>query len=411
LAAAVAESAGESFHLFPVLIMLLMLRRIGRTVAAILAGLLLAALLTELFFRLIDATPLRWVLIEPQVSLYGPDFATGYRHRVNVSGMWLTEHRNFIRTSNLGLRDRDRPLAHGAGPRAVVIGNSIIEAVQVSEAQTSPAVAETILSRELPGAEVVNLGLSGAKPAVDVARLESQGLALSADLAIVVVDVEDFMTPATIDDREFTGYRPDANGVFRLSYGFRNTSGYRFRVSRAGHIFYWLLDHSEVARIINARKNVGIFAEFSSPAAEDGSTMCSAASLDPYAALFIRGEPAETRALFDAFVRDLAAIQRDRKLPVIVATRTIAAGCPALADKRSAVIDAIRAQIEGAGLQYLDLDGRIVAAVGAGHEAALYGFGANLGTGHLNVAGNRVYGEIFADVIAHALPPQRQPGQ
>jgi len=219
------------------------------------------------------------------------------------------------------------------------------------------------------------------------------------------------MTPATIDDREFTGYRPDANGVFRLSYGFRNTSGYRFRVSRAGHIFYWLLDHSEVARIINARKNVGIFAEFSSPAAEDGSTMCSAASLDPYAALFIRGEPAETRALFDAFVRDLAAIQRDRKLPVIVATRTIAAGCPALADKRSAVIDAIRAQIEGAGLQYLDLDGRIVAAVGAGHEAALYGFGANLGTGHLNVAGNRVYGEIFADVIAHALPPQRQPGQ
>jgi len=325
--------------------------------------------------------------------------------------MWLTEHRNFIRTSNLGLRDRDRPLAHGAGPRAVVIGNSIIEAVQVSEAQTSPAVAETILSRELPGAEVVNLGLSGAKPAVDVARLESQGLALSADLAIVVVDVEDFMTPATIDDREFTGYRPDANGVFRLSYGFRNTSGYRFRVSRAGHIFYWLLDHSEVARIINARKNVGIFAEFSSPAAEDGSTMCSAASLDPYAALFIRGEPAETRALFDAFVRDLAAIQRDRKLPVIVATRTIAAGCPALADKRSAVIDAIRAQIEGAGLQYLDLDGRIVAAVGAGHEAALYGFGANLGTGHLNVAGNRVYGEIFADVIAHALPPQRQPGQ
>jgi hypothetical protein len=390
----------------------LMLRTTSRAIAAVLAGLILAALATELFFRFIDATPLRWVLVVPQVSLYGPDFTTGYRHRVNVSGMWLTEHRNFIRTSNLGLRDRDRPLAHGAGPRTVIIGNSIIEAVQVRESQTSPAVAETILSHEVRAAEVVNLGLSGAKPAVDVARLKSQGLALLPDLAIVVDDVEDFMTPATTDDREFTGYRPDANGVFHLSYDFRNSSGYRFRTSRAGRIFYWLLDHSEVARIINARKNVGIFAELSPPAApEQGSTRCSAASLDPYIALFIKGEPADMRGVFDAFVRDLAAIQHDKKLPIIVATRTIEAGCPSLANKRSAIIDAIRAQIEGAGLQYLDLDGRIVAAVGAGHEAELYGFGASLGFGHLNVAGNRVYGEIFADVIAHALPSQRQPGQ
>jgi hypothetical protein len=388
-----------------------MLRKSSRAVAAILAGLVLAVLGTETFFRIIDATPLRWVLPLPQVALYGPDFDTGYRHRADVSGMWLTEHRNFIRTSNLALRDRDRPLAHDAGPRAVIIGNSIIEAVQVSESQTGPAVAETILARERPGAEVVNLGLSGAKPAVDVARLQSQGLALSPDIAIIVLDVEDFTTSAPIDDREFTGYHSDANGVFHLSYGFRNSSGYRFRISRAGRIFYWLLDHSEVARIINARKNVGVFAELSPPAAAGGSTRCSAASLDPYVALVINGEPAQMRGVLDAFVRDLAAIQHDKKLPIIVATRAIEASCPALADKRSAVVDAIRAQIEGAGLQYLDLDGRIVAAVGAGHEAELYGFGANLGLGHLNVAGNRVYGEIFADVIARALPSQRQPGQ
>jgi hypothetical protein len=407
MAAAAAEGAGQSVHLFPVLIMV---RKLSRGAAAILAGLVLAALGTEAFFRVIDATPLRWVLPLPQISLYGPDFATGYRHRPDISGMWLTEHRNFIRTSNLGLRDRDRPLAHGAGPRAVIIGNSIIEAVQVSESQTSSAVAETLLSRERPGAEVVNLGLSGAKPAVDVARLESEGLALSPDLAIVVLDVEDFTTSAPIDDREFTGYRPDANGVFHLSYGFRNSSGYRFRTSSAGRIFYWLLDHTEVARIVNARKNAGIFAELSPAAAADqGSTRCSAASLDPYIALFIKGEPADMRGVFNAFVRDLAAIQHDKKLPIIVATRAIEAGCSSLADKRSAIIDAIRAQIEGAGLQYLDLDGRIVAAVGADHEADLYGFGASVGFGHLNVAGNRVYGEIFADVIAHALPSQRQP--
>jgi hypothetical protein len=387
--------------------MLPMLRRISRTIAAVLAGLVMAALVIELFFRFIVATPLRWVMVEPQVALFGPDFATGYRHRVNVSGMWLIEHRNFIRTSNLGLRDRDRPLAHGAGPRAVIVGNSIIEAVQVGELQTSSAVAERILSRQRPGAEVVNLGLSGAKPAVLVARLQTQGLALSPDLAIVVVDVGDFINPATTDDREFTGYRPDAAGEFHLSYGFRNTSGYRFRTSRAGRAFYWLLDHSEVARIINDRKNVGIFAELSPPAAaqaNEQTTMYPADSLDSYVALWIKGEPAGARAVFDAFIRDLAAIHRDNKLPIIVATRNIKAGRPGIADRRAALIGVIRAQIEGAGLRFIDLDAREVAAVGADRDAELYGFGANLGIGHLNVAGNRIYGEIFADAIASAMP-------
>lgn len=387
--------------------MLPMLRKISCTIALVLAGLVLAALVTELFFRFIVATPLRWVMAEPQVALFGPDFATGYRHRVNVSGMWLTEHRNFIRTSNLGLRDRDRPLAHGTGPRAVIVGNSIIEAVQVGESQTSSAVAERILSRQSPDAEVVNLGLSGAKPAVLVARLQTQGLALSPDLAVVVVDVGDLINPATTDDREFTGYRPDAAGEFHLSYGFRNTSGYRFRTSRAGRAFYWLLDHSEVARIINDRKNVGIFAELPLSAAaqaNEQTTMYPADTLDPYVALWIKGEPAGARAVFDAFIRDLAAIHRDNKLPIIVATRNIKAGRPGFADRRAALIGVIRAQIEGAGLRFIDLDAREVAAVGADRDAGLYGFGANLGIGHLNAAGNRVYGEIFAGAIAQALP-------
>jgi len=384
-----------------------MLRKISCTIALVLAGLVLAALVTELFFRFIVATPLRWVMVEPQVALFGPDFATGYRHRVNVSGMWLTEHRNFIRTSNLGLRDRDRPLAHGTGPRAVIVGNSIIEAVQVGESQTSSAVAERILSRQSPDAEVVNLGLSGAKPAVLVARLQTQGLALSPDLAIVVVDVGDLINPATTDDREFTGYRPDAAGEFHLSYGFRNTSGYRFRTSRAGRAFYWLLDHSEVARIINDRKNVGIFAELPLSAAaqaNEQTTMYPADSLDPYVALWIKGEPAGPRAVFDAFIRDLAAIHRDNNLPIIVATRNIKAGRPGFADRRAALIGVIRAQIEGAGLRFIDLDAREAAAVGADRDAGLYGFGANLGIGHLNAAGNRVYGEIFAGAITQALP-------
>ena len=380
-----------------------MLRKLSRAVAAILAGVVLAALGTEAFFRIIDATPLRWVLPLPQVALYGPDFATGYRHRSDVTGMWLTEHRNFIRTSNLGLRDRDRPFGHGAGPRTVIVGNSIIEAVQVRERQTGPAVAENILTHELPGAEVVDLGLSGARPAVDVARLQSQGLALTPDLAIVVLDVEDFTTAATIDDREFTGYRPDANGVFHLSYGFRNSSGYRFRTSQPGRVFYWLLDHSEVVRIIDARQNVGIFAEISPPAAaEGGSPRCSAANIEPYAALSSRVSPRTCAACSMPSFATSPPSNAIKNFPSSWQRKPSRQGARPLPTSvpRSSARSVLKSRARPA---ILDLDGRLAAAAGADYAAELYGFGANAGFGHLNVAGNRVYGEIFADVIAHAL--------
>ena len=37
----------------------------------------------------------------------------------------------------------------------------------------------------------------------------------------------------------------------------------------------------------------------------------------------------------------------------------------------------------------------------------LHGFGKNLGTGHLNVDGNRIYGEILAEIVA-ARPEWRR---
>jgi hypothetical protein len=378
-----------------------------RKVGALLAGLVAATLTIELGFQLILATPLRWMLPLPQIALYGPDAETGYRHRANVSGLWLTEHRAFIRTSNLGLRDRDRDIAHGKTPRAIIVGDSFIEALQVDWSATSAAVAEQILVRDLSGAEVVNLGLSGARPAVEVARLQSQGLALTPDVAVVVLLVEELLSPFATDDSEFTGYRRGGDGEFHLSYGFRVSRGYHFRTSLAGQLFYWLLDHSQVMRAVNDRKNVGLLAEWSQPPARqtyDTAWGCSANAMDSQLALWVDGKPADGRAVLDAFIRDLAAIGRSNRLPITVATRGIEARCPSLEKKRAALIDAIRTRLETAGLLFADLDARVLAKVGRDGVAPLHGFGAALGFGHLNVDGNRVYGEIFADAIRAALP-------
>jgi hypothetical protein len=378
----------------------------SRRVAALVAGLAAATLVIELGFQLILATPLRWVLPAPSVGLYGPDADTGYRHRAGVSGMWLTENRTFIRISNLGLRDRDRDTVPRDTFRAIVIGDSFIEALQVDWSETAVAVAERILRRHNPGAEVINLGLAGARPAVEVARLQSQGLALMPHVAVVVLLVDQLLSPLMTDDSEFTGYHRAADGDFHLSYGFRTGRGYRFRTSTAGRLFYWLLDQSQMVRILNDRKNVGLLAEWwraAIPRGEDVAWDCRPNILDDQIALWIEGKPDVARALLDAFIRDLAAIGRSNRLPIIVATRGIETRCASLEGKRSALIDAIRARLQTAGLQFVDLNARVQASVGREGTAALHGFGANRGQGHLNVEGNRVYGEILAEVIGGAL--------
>jgi hypothetical protein len=383
-----------------------MWRKIGLAAVKLLAGIVAATAAVDLLFVVISGTPLRWVLPVPPVALYGPDPDTGYRHRANVSGLWLTEHRSLITISNLGLRDRNRNVDHDGALRAVVIGDSFIEALQVDGSET--AVAEQILSRDHPGTEVVNLGLAGARPAVEVARLQSEGRRLSADAAVVMLYVDNLLSSTTTDDSEFTGYRRDGSGEYRLSYGFRGSSGYRFRTSLAGRIYYWLLDHSQVARIINARKNSGVLADWSDAAAAPAQRTqpgwsCASSLLDDQLALWRDGTPSEAHALATAFIRDLAAIRQSRDIPIIVAAWNIEARCLSLAAKRSALIEAMRARIERAGLQFLDLDQRIVEKVGPAGVAKLHGFGASFGTGHLNVEGNRVYGEIFAEVLRPAL--------
>jgi len=381
-----------------------MWRKLCLGVLKFVAGIAVASVAVELIFAFINATPLRWILPVPPVALYGPDPDSGYRHRANVSGVWLTEHRSLVTTSNLGLRDRNRDLDHDGAPRAVVIGDSFVEALQVDQPETAVAVAERILSREHPGTEVVNLGLAGARPAVEVARLQSEGHRLTPDLAIVMLSVETLLSPSVMDDSEFTGYRRDASGEFRLSYGFRDSRGYRFRTSFAGRVYYWLLDHSQLARIINARKNSGLFAEWFDQAAAAGertppSFSCSPTLLDDQLALWSDGKPEEANALLHAFIRDLSAIQLSQSFPIIIATSGIEARCPSLEAKRSALVKAIRATIEAAGLQFVDLDARVLAKTGPSGMARLRGFGAGIGNGHLNVEGNRIHGEVFADII------------
>jgi hypothetical protein len=368
-------------------------------------GLIAATVAAELVLRIISATPLWHVLPVPTVMFYGPNADTGFSHRPNVTGIWTAENRTNVHISSLGLRDRERPFKRTSAPRAIVIGDSLIEAVQVEQEDTSTAVAERILSAKNPGAEVINLGLQGLTPAVQVARLQSIGLALRPDVAVLLVTLDWLLSDNMRDDSLSPGYRKNANGRYELSYGFRGGRGYRFRTSQAGAFVYWLLDHFMLARVINARRNAGWFAEWPKPLQKPELTSgpqveCRAEQMARQRALWVDGQPAEAAAILDAVIRDLAAISRNNKLPVVLAMRNIGLGCERIADARKALTDAIAKRLADAGLHFVDFDALLLEKTGSPSVARLHGFGKSMGSGHLNIEGNRLYGEILAGIIA-----------
>ncbi|MBX9829327.1 MAG: hypothetical protein K2Y27_30605 [Xanthobacteraceae bacterium] len=358
--------------------------------------------------QMIERTPLWRVLPVSEISAYSSDPFSGYRHRPNAEGYWLKENRAPIRISSLGLRDRERPYAPGDAPRTVVVGDSIIEALQVEQPKTAVAIAETIVSTRTPGAEVVNLGLAGSTPPVEVARLQTLGSDLKPALAVVFVSMTEFLSPVVTDDSMFTAYRADDSGEMRLSYRFRSTRGYEFRNSTSGTMFYWLLDRSAAARILNSRKNIGLFAELMQ--AQQAPAVASQAPLHcddvPYnnaLMLWRDNEPSVPGAVLTAFIRDLAQTQSERKFPVIIAARGIPFGCPATPENRRRLANVMEARLGASNIQMVDFEGIIVDRLGRDEMRKLHGFETTLGRGHLNYRGNRIYGEVLAETIGTAL--------
>ena len=307
------------------------MHRLFKILRDVVGGLLAATIVMEVAMTILESTPLWHVLPVSEIAAYAADPYTGYRHRALVQGYWLKENRTHVRISSLGLRDRERPRIPGDGPRVAVVGDSIIEAFQIDQSDTAVTVAEKLLDARYPGTEVVNLGLAGATPPVEIERLRSVGTELKADLAMIFVSALDFSQPGVMDDSSFPGYRPTQDGQMKLSFHFRESRGYKFRMSEGGRIFYWLLGHSAAARILNSRKNVGLFAEW--PQARSRKPMngpvdqCDDSALGT-AALWRDGVPKIPDAVLTAFsIRDLAQIRSGARTFRLLSRRGIPFEC------------------------------------------------------------------------------------
>lgn len=360
-------------------------------------GILAATLLAEGILRLIEATPLAWrILPVAEVSLYGPDIETGYALRPNVSGTWITENRVQIQTNNLGLRDKPLQAVKPTGQqRIALMGDSFAEALQVNLEDTYQAVAEQLLGVPTKNIEIANLGLAGATPAVQIVRAKSRGIRLQPDVFLFMTNFADFAATSE-DDSRFPAYIVQANGHAALGYGFRESRGFRLRMSAIGQAGYWLIDHSKIATLINNRKNQN---DLRTADASARSLTCEN-QRDSALSLIRDSLPTDIAARLQAFLGDLDQLSHAAgEIPVILSLNNLP-GCTE--NERNNLLVLLEKKTKGTKISIVDFESVLQKTL-ANHphldKKDLYGFGARKGNGHLNEIGHKIYAEAVAKIL------------
>ena len=145
------------------------------------AGVFVALLVCEGALRIVDFS---------FPSFYLPDDRLGMRLRPNAEGWFRSEGEAYVKVNSAGFRDRERSLTKPPGTfRIVVLGDSMIEALQVDFDETFTAILEQQLNA--CGAfggkkvEVLNLGVSGYGTAQQLLTFRHFGSKYSPDLVLV----------------------------------------------------------------------------------------------------------------------------------------------------------------------------------------------------------------------------------
>jgi hypothetical protein len=345
---------------------------------------------------------------------YAPDPICGTRLAPNFRGRFTQEGDGWVETNRAGWRDRDRAAAKPDGVlRIAVLGDSYVEALQVDRAQTFWAVLEQLLSADprFTGRriEVLAFGCSGYGTAQEMLALEQYVAPYDVDLVLLAFmpgnDVQN-NSPALEPYRVRPFYVLE-EGRLVLDQSFLSHEAYqkaesdwvafkvglinRFRVLQLANL--WL---HRPRSIDDSEGEPGLGVEWMRPP-HDGDWR---AAWDVTEALLVR---------MNAFCRD----QLQARFGVIVVSTGIQVHPDAQTRAQFLQDHALKSllyaeqRIEALG-QREEFSVIALAPVmqqyAQRHNEFLHGFAnTRLGSGHWNVAGHRVAGEIVAAHVADII--------
>jgi hypothetical protein len=389
-------------------------------------GGMLALLVMDLGLRLIEATPLWRILPVVQPIPGQPDKDFGFESTPGGRGIWTTEHRARLQLNSLGLRDVERDLAKPAGAfRIGLLGDSMVEAAQVSQPATFGAIAERRLRADGYDLELINLAIAGPSPIRQLWRLERRGYPLNLDLVLANSAASSFLSGILLDDSQNPAYVDTGNGQLALGYGFRERFSQRHADDLIGRLFVALYQNSPVFRMLYLRSReplsvlLGLPSAQSTgqrsvlalppPASEAARFACdqATAALEPMIHLWRDHRPDLLWAATARFLDDMAQSTRTHGVRLLYAIRDIPLpppDCPAVS-ARTDLLLAMDREFTSRGIRLIDWSAAVAKVVGGPAEVPrLHGFGIHKGAGHLNYDGHRAWATALISVLRRELP-------
>jgi hypothetical protein len=341
--------------------------------------LLVAILGTALVLVAVEVAARLW-LASPFASMPDERYSWVIRPHARVvhSGEgWSVRHAN-----SMGLLD-DELRVPRARVRAILLGDSFSEALQVAQEANFQSVAE----RRVPGLEVINVGHSGRSPAEYADWLEEYGPGLAPDLVIVQVndwDLADLLSPAALARQAAAAHGqpppltpvPPAGRLKRLLKGVQSSSAL---------IVLTRMRMEQIAKGVCTRFEARLRGTRTLPPDTPTPTLVT----DP-----------RLPALMDALHRRLVA-RTPRIIYLYLPSIDYFGPRFEYSDPRVAAFYHEFAASHGATL--VDpLDDFRAEFTRTGQP--LHGFSNSvMGTGHMNAAGHRVVGELLARAIAKSM--------
>lgn len=388
-------------------------------------GGMLSLLVVEFGLRLTEATPLWRILPVVQPILGQPDKDFGFESTPGARGIWTTENRARVQLNSLGLRDVERDLAKSPGTvRIGLLGDSMVEAAQVSQEATFGAIAERWMRADGYNLELINLALAGPSPIRQLWRLQRRGYPLNLDLVVANSAASSFLSGKLLDDSENPAYVHMGNGQLAVGYGFRQRFSQRHADDLIGRLFIALYQNSSVFRMLYLRSTEPLSVLLGLPSVQSASQRSvlalptpasdaarfacdqATAALQPMIHLWRDHRPELLWAATARFLSDMAESARVHGVRILYAIRDIPLpplDCPATSARADLLLDMDR-QFTSRGIRLIDWSAAIAEIVGGPADVPrLHGFGIHKGAGHLNYDGHRAWAAALISVLRTEL--------
>lgn len=217
--------------------------------ALLLVALIVGLLIAEVALRIIGYT---------YPVFYTTDIVRGYALQPGMSGWYRKEGEAYVSINSDGQRDREHAKAKPADTiRIAVLGDSYVEALQVSLEDAFPVVMERSL-QTCPAfagkqVEVINFGVSGYSTAQELLTLREKVWDYAPDIVLLAVTTNNDITDnlRALKRTEEIPYFVYRDGQLTLDDSFRQSRTFQLRHSALNRAGRWIRDHLRVIQAIH----------------------------------------------------------------------------------------------------------------------------------------------------------------